>query len=109
MTLATVIVTGCAHCQAFTRDVMEPVHAAGKVCVLAVAFDEDGDIGKFSREQKINFPLFKIERKYVREFLGMTGQDRAIGTPQVVVIDRHGMIRGTKRARGNRRCCCSAK
>jgi len=92
ITLAAFIVTTCPHCQVFARNVMEPMYESGKVCAVAVAFDEGGDIDRFAREQKLRFPLYRIERKRVREFLGITGPDRPIGTPQVVVIDKLGTI-----------------
>lgn len=91
-TIAAFIVTTCPHCQAFARNVMEPMYESGKVCAVAVVFDQDGDIDRFAREQKIRFPLFRIERKRVREFLGITGPERPIGTPQVVVMDKLGVI-----------------
>ncbi len=91
-TVAAFIVTTCPHCKAFARNVMEPMYESGRICAVAVAFDEDGDIDRFAREQKLRFPLYRIERKQVREFLGMTGPDRLIGTPQVVVMDKLGTI-----------------
>lgn len=91
-TVLAFIITTCPHCKAFTAKVMEPMYESGKVCAVAVAFDEGGDIDRFAREQKLRFPLYRIERQHVREFLGMTGSDRAIGTPQVVVMDRLGTI-----------------
>jgi peroxiredoxin len=100
-TLLAFINTNCSHCKEFTKTVMEPIHESGSACVLAVAFDEDGDINQFAREQRIRFPLYKIERKQVRRFLGISGPDQALGTPQVVVIDKRGMIQAQSEAKGS--------
>jgi len=100
-TLLAFINTGCLHCKWFTSTVMEPMYEAGKACAIAAAFDEDGDLNKFVREQKIRFPLFRIERSAVREFMGMPKEDSLIGTPQVVVIDRKGMIQAQSAPAGS--------
>lgn len=101
ITVAAFIVTTCPHCQAFARNVMEPLYESGTVCAVAVAFDAEGDIDRFAREQRIRFPLYKIGRGAVRAFLGMTGEDRVIGTPQVVVIDKAGMIQAQSAPEGS--------
>jgi hypothetical protein len=101
VTVAAFIVTGCAHCQAFTRRVMEPLYQSKQICAVAVAFDQDADTGRFSNDQGLTFPVYKLERKVVREFLGLTGPDRTLGTPQVVVIDKAGMIRAQSAAAGS--------
>jgi hypothetical protein len=102
ITVAAFIVTTCAHCQAFTRNVMEPMYEAGRICAMAVAFNQDADTARFVREQTLTFPVYKIERKIVREFLGMTGEDRRpIGTPQVVVIDKSGFIQAQSAPEGS--------
>jgi hypothetical protein len=101
VTVAAFIVTGCAHCQAFTRGVMEPLYRSKQICAVAIAFDQDADTARFSREQGLTFPVFKLERKFVREFLGFTGADRALGTPQVVVIDKAGIIQAQSAPQGS--------
>ena len=100
-TLLAFIVTICSHCKAFTRDVMEPMRKRGEVCAIAVAFDEEGDTAKFVHDQGLTFTVFKMERDKVREFLGITGPDRVIGTPQVVVIDKHGTIQAQSAPQGS--------
>jgi hypothetical protein len=99
--VAVFIVTGCPHCQAFTRGVLEPLYASHQICAVAVAFNQDADTARFARDQGLTFPVFKLERKIVREFLGITGEDRALGTPQVVVIDKAGMIQAQSAAEGS--------
>lgn len=100
-TLLAFVVTTCLHCKAFTRDVMEPMRKRGEVCAIAVAFDEGGDTAKFVHDQGLTFTVFKLERAKVREFLGITGPDRVIGTPQVVVIDKHGTIQAQSAPQGS--------
>lgn len=99
-TLLAFVVTDCPHCQAFTRQVMEPLSEAGRVCALAVAFNEEADTGRFAAEQHLTFPVYKIDRTAVLSFLGLTGYHRALGTPQVVVIDKAGMIQAQSAALG---------
>ncbi len=101
VTVAAFIVTSCPHCQAFAHRVMEPLKESGQICAVAIAFDEDADTGRFAAEQKLTFPVFRLERAPVRAFLGMTGQDRVIGTPQVVVIDKRGMIQAQSAPEGS--------
>ena len=109
-TVVAFIVTGCPHCKAFTRDVLEPLYEAKRVCAVAIAFDVDeADTARFSRDQKLTFPVFKLERKVVREFLGVSGEDHALGTPQVVVIDKFGIIQAQQAPRRVRLCCCSRR
>jgi hypothetical protein len=101
VTVAAFIVTSCAHCQAFTHGVLEPLHASRQICAVAVAFNQDADTARFASDQGLTFPVFKLERKFVREFLGITGPDRALGTPQVVVIDKEGIIQAQSAAEGS--------
>lgn len=100
VTVAAFIVTGCPHCQAFTRGVMEPLYQARQVCAVAIAFNQDADTARFATDQRLTFPVYKLERKQVRAFLGLTGPDRPLGTPQVVVIDKAGKIQAQSAAQG---------
>ncbi len=100
-TVVAFIVTTCPHCQAFARTVLEPLYETGGVCAVAIAFDAEGNIDRFAREQKIRFPLYKVDRGVVRTFLGLTGQDRVIGTPQVVLIDKAGVIQAQSAPEGS--------
>lgn len=100
-TIVAFINTACGHCKWFTSAVMEPMYESGKACAIAVAFDEGGDIDRFAREQKIRFPLFRIERSVVREFMAMPKEDSIIGTPQVAVIDKRGWIQAQSAPAGS--------
>jgi peroxiredoxin len=97
--LLAFIVTTCPHCKAFTRDVMEPENKAGHVCAVAIAFDAEGDTARFAQEQKLTFPVYKLERAVALAFLGLP--DRRLGTPQVVVIDKKGMIQAQSAPQGS--------
>jgi len=101
VTVAAFIVTTCPHCQRFTRNVMEPMYTGKEICAVAIAFDEGGDAARFASAQGLTFPVYRIERKFVREFLGLTGPDRIIGTPQVVVIDKRGRIQAQSKPEGS--------
>lgn len=92
VTIVAFINTECPHCKAFTHRVMEPLAESRKICAVAIAFNETADTARFAAEQSLSFPVFKLERAVVRAFLGIKGEDRAIGTPQVVVIDKAGII-----------------
>lgn len=98
--LLAFVVTTCSHCKAFTRRVMEPLYEQHHVCAMAIAFDEGGDTARFAREQGLTFPVYRVERRVMQSFLGMTGPDRIVGTPQVVVIDRHGVIQAQSKPEG---------
>jgi peroxiredoxin len=101
LTLLAFIVTTCPHCKAFTRQVMEPLHESKQICAIAVAFDQEGDTERFSRQSGLTFPVFKLDRKLVREFLGIAGPDRALGTPQVVLIDKAGTVQAQSAPEGS--------
>ena len=100
-TIVAFIVTSCGHCKAFTRDVLEPLSRSSGVCALAIAFDQDGDTAKFAKDQRLTFPVYKLERSIARSFLGMSGPERPIGTPQVVLIDKRGMIQAQSKPEGS--------
>jgi peroxiredoxin len=100
VTLVAFMVTTCPHCKTFSHDVMRGIDAGNLACTVGIVFDEDGDPAKFASEQELRFPVYKLERSKVREILGMTGEDRIIGTPQVMLIDPKGMIRAQSKPEG---------
>lgn len=101
ITLVAFMVTSCPHCKAFSHDVMRDMDVGGLACTVGIIFDEEGDAARFAAEQRLRFPVYKLERSKVREILGMTGPDRAIGTPQVMVIDKGGLIRAQSKPEGS--------
>jgi hypothetical protein len=100
ITLVAFMVTTCPHCKAFSHDVMRSMDAGHLACTVGIIFDEEGDTTKFASEQDLHFPVYKLSRAEVRSILGMTGPDRAIGTPQVMLIDKLGMVRAQSKPEG---------
>lgn len=100
ITLVAFMVTTCPHCKAFSHDVMRSMDAGHLACTVGIIFDEEGDPAKFASEQDLHFPVYKLSRAEVRSILGMTGPDRAIGTPQVMLIDKLGMVRAQSKPEG---------
>lgn len=68
--------------------------------VAEVAFDENGDVPAYVKQLRLTFPVGSSNRTAVRNFLGIR-QDMRIGTPQVVLIDRTGMIRAQSAPQGS--------
>src|SRR5205814_10442493 len=65
---------------------------AGKVQVTAVAFDEGADVASFKKHFGLTFPVGTSSSDAAHAFLGIPPGAR-LGTPQVVAIDRTGIIR----------------
>ncbi len=70
----------------------------------AVAFDDGADANAWSRKLGLSFPVLATERQVALKFLGLT--DSRLGTPQMVYIDRAGVIRAQS-VRGWAHPCCS--
>ena len=87
--LLAFIVTSCAHCQAASKEFEKLQAEFGPRGFHAVeaAFDE------------LTFPIGRDSPNGVRAFLGIPGANR-LSTPQVVLIDRLGMIRAQSAPEG---------
>ena len=72
----------------------------GGLRVTAVVFDDNADIAGCVKKLGLTFPVGRGNRTDVRTFLGI-GQSVRIGTPQVVLIDRIGMIRAQSAQEGS--------
>ena len=85
--------TQCSHCQRASM-VFEQLgrEFAGKLQVVEIAFDEGADSAAFKRRFGLTFPVGTSTSDAAHLFLGIPPGAR-IGTPQVVAIDRTGMIR----------------
>lgn len=90
VTVMAFIVTSCPHCQAFSK-VLEDLSRTKPVCARIAAFNDDADITTFARDFHLTFPVLKIERGVMNDFMGVPRGSR-VGTPQIAVIDRAGMI-----------------
>lgn len=96
------IVTQCSHCQAVSRVLqsMSAEFGSQGFQVLAAAFDPHADVPGFVRRMGLAFPVAQTDRNAVREFMGIASDGR-IGTPQIAVIDRRGMIRAQSAPAGS--------
>ena len=91
--LIAFISTQCVHCQAASR-VFEQLarQFPGRLQVAEVAFDERADTASFTKRFGLTFPVGSSSSDAAHAFLGITAGMR-LGTPQVVAIDRTGVIR----------------
>jgi peroxiredoxin len=91
--LLAFISTQCVHCQKASV-VFEQLgrEYAGKLQVAEVAIDEGADVGVFKKRFGLTFPVGTSTSDAVHAFLGIPPGAR-LGTPQVVAIDRIGIIR----------------
>jgi peroxiredoxin len=91
--LLAFISSQCSHCQAASLVFEQLSHEFGAgLQPVALAFDEAPDLASFVKRLGLTFPVGKCSGAEARLFLGLpTGMPLA--TPQVVVIDRSGVIR----------------
>ena len=92
--------TWCPHCQAFSQVLsqLNTEYGPRGFQALGVAFDDDD--GKMPLKDKVTgytkqyaaFPVGVSSRTPVLSYLGISELER-IGVPQIVVIDRNGVIR----------------
>jgi thiol-disulfide isomerase/thioredoxin len=89
--------TTCPHCQTSAQLLTRLQNEYGPrgFQVLAVAFNPMAKmlVPDFVRDFKVNFPVGYAERDPVTSFLQHPA-DEALSVPQVVFVDRKGMIRG---------------
>lgn len=99
--LLAFISTQCVHCQR-ASGVFEQLSRefGGKLQVAEVAFNEGGDAADFSRRFGLTFPVGTSTDETAHDFLGI-GHGMRLGTPQVVVIDRSGVIRAQSERLGS--------
>ena len=100
--LLAFVLTTCPHCQALSTDLEKLQGELGGRGFRAteVAFDENADVDGYRKRLGITFPVGRGDRRDVLAFLGIAGNVR-IGTPQVVLIDRSGMIRAQSAPEGS--------
>lgn len=91
--LLAFISTQCVHCQRASM-VFEQLarEFGGRLQAAAVAFDEGADTAAFTKTFGLSFPVGTSTSELAHDFLGIERGMR-LGTPQVVVIDRGGVIR----------------
>jgi peroxiredoxin len=91
--LLAFISTQCSHCQKASLVFEELSHEfSGRLQVAEVAFDEGADTAAFAKHLGLTFPVGSSSSGAAHAFLRIaTGA--GVGTPQVVAIDRSGVIR----------------
>ena len=99
--LLAFISTQCPHCQRASV-IFEQLSREfpGKVQVAEVAFDEGGDTSAFTKHFGLSFPVGAATSDQAHDFLGLDRGAR-LGTPQVVVIDKTGVIRAQSERLGS--------
>ncbi len=100
--LLAFISTQCGHCQAASRVFEQLSHEfSGRLQVAEVAaFGETADIAAFEKRFGLTFPVGTGTSDAAHDFLGIARGTR-LGTPQVVVIDRRGVIRAQSERLGS--------
>ena len=98
--LLAFISTQCIHCQKVSA-IFEQLgrEYAGKLQVAEVAFDEGADVAAFKKRFGLTFPVAIGTSDAAHAFLGIPPGAR-LGTPQVVAIDRDGVIRAQSERMG---------
>jgi peroxiredoxin len=98
--LLAFISTQCAHCQRAAQVFEQLAHDVPRLQVIAVAFNEGADTAAFSKQFGLRFPVGVSTAEAAHDFLGIPRGGR-LGTPQVVVIDRAGIIRAQSERLGS--------
>jgi len=99
--LLAFISTQCVHCQRASGVFEQLAHEfGGRLQVAVVAFNEGGNAADFSRRFGLTFPVGMSTDETAHDFLGI-GHGMRLGTPQVVVIDRSGVIRAQSERLGS--------
>jgi hypothetical protein len=99
VTVMAFIVTGCSHCQAFSKT-LEELSRKKPVCAREAAFNDDADITAFARNLRLTFPVLKVEHGVMNDFMGVPRGSR-VGTPQIAIIDRAGLIQAQSAPEGS--------
>jgi peroxiredoxin len=99
--LLAFISTQCPHCQRASVIFEQLSHEfPGGLQIAEVAFDEGGNTEAFARRFSLSFPVGAATSDQAHDFLGLARGAR-LGTPQVVAIDRSGMIRAQSERLGS--------
>jgi len=99
--LLAFISTKCSHCQAASVVFEQLSHEfSGTLQVAEVAFDEGADTAAFTKRFALSFPVGVSNTDTAHDFLGIARRER-LGTPQVVIIDRSGVIRAQSERLGS--------
>lgn len=90
------VLTTCPHCQVTSQFMsqMQTQYGPKGFQALAIAFNPMAKmlVPDFVRDYKVNFPVGYAEREPVNSFL-QNPAESALHVPQIVMVDRKGMIR----------------
>jgi cytochrome oxidase Cu insertion factor (SCO1/SenC/PrrC family) len=89
------ILTTCPHCQNTAKLVsrLNTEYGGKGFQPLMVAINPDGDVRSFVQQYQVNFPVGKGTRESAYAFLQQSIMAPSFYVPQVVFIDRKGVIR----------------
>jgi len=103
VTVVQFLFTWCQHCQNFSKVLtqLNTEYGPRGFQALGVAFDDDVTKEKVVTytQQHAGFPVGVSARASVLSYLGISVLE-PLGVPQIVVIDRRGVIREQSEARG---------
>jgi hypothetical protein len=90
-----IILTTCSHCQETCRLLTKLNTELGPrgFQPLAAAINEDPQVPRFIHDFHINFPVGTVPRETVYGFLEHSMMNPRLNMPQMVFIDRAGMVR----------------
>ena len=98
--LLAFISTECPHCQRASGVFEQLAHEIAGLEVAEVAFNDGADTSAFRKRFGLTFPVGVSNTDAAPDFLGIDRGAR-LGTPQIVVIDRSGVIRAQSERLGS--------
>ena len=98
--LLALISTECPHCQRASGVFEQLLHEFPELRVGEVAFNEGADTAAYRKKLGLSFPVGSTTTDAAHDFLGIPRGAR-LGTPQVVVIDKRGVIRAQSERLGS--------
>jgi peroxiredoxin len=99
--------TACPHCQNTAKVFggLQQAFGSEGLQAVGIAFNpetkDDAVVKDFARNFAPNFPVGRASLDSVLSYLGISVMDRRWVYPQVVLIDRHGMIREQSDPKGS--------
>jgi peroxiredoxin len=89
------LLTGCPHCQQTSRAMERLYQQYGKrgFQPIGIAINPDADLNTYVKGLNLTFPVGKGSQEAATEFLQHPIMSRML-MPQLVIIDREGVIRG---------------
>ena len=98
--LLAFISTECPHCQRVSGVFEQLLHEFAGLRVAELAFNDGADTASFRKRLGLSFLVGTVTTDLTHDYLGIARGAR-LGTPQVVVIDRSGLIRAQSERLGS--------